>query len=220
MTEIFPTELQDKIERLGVLAVLVIDDREHALPLAEALLRGGIDCIELTLRTDAALEAVKLIKADFSELTIGCGTVLSVRQVDQSLEAGADFAVSPGFNPKTLLHAREVGLPFAPGVATAGEIERAFELGCRLLKFFPSETSGGLAHLKVLSAPFRHLGIKFVPLGGINPGNLLNYLEERELIAAVGGSWIAPRDLIAAEDWSSVERLAREATKSVRRELS
>tara|TARA_B100000686_G_C16441292_1_gene787112 strand:- start:85 stop:738 length:654 start_codon:yes stop_codon:yes gene_type:complete len=217
MTEIFPVELQSKIERLGVLAVLVIDDEKHAVPLAEALLQGGIDCIELTLRTDAALEAVKLMKTHFEELTIGCGTVLNARQVDQSLEAGADFAVSPGFNPKTLLHAREVGLPFAPGVATASEIEHAVELGCSLLKFFPSETSGGLAHLKVLSAPFRHLGVKFVPLGGINLGNLENYLEERDLIAAVGGSWIAPRDLIVAEDWSSIERLATEATQSVGR---
>jgi len=217
MTKIFPLELQSKIERLGVLAVLVIDDEKHAVPLAEALLQGGIDCIELTLRTDAALEAVKLMKTHFNELIIGCGTVLNARQVDQSLEAGADFAVSPGFNPKTLLHAREVGLPFAPGVATASEIEHAVELGCRLLKFFPSETSGGLAHLKVLSTPFRHLGIKFVPLGGINLGNLGKYLEERDLIAAVGGSWIAPRDLIVAEDWSSIERLAREATQSVGR---
>ena len=209
MSEIFPKELQAKIERAGVLAVLVIDEVEHAVPVAEALLRGGIDSVELTLRTDAALGAA--INETVPAMTVGCGTVLTVKQVEEVRDAGADFGVSPGLNPRTLERASEVGLPFAPGVATAGEIELALELGCRLLKFFPCETSGGLKHLKVLAAPFRHLGVKFVPLGGVNLGNLPAYLKDRELIAAVGGSWLAPRDLIAGEDWEAIEVRAREA---------
>lgn len=216
MSEIFPKELQAKIERAGVLAVLVIDEVEHAVPVTEALLRGGIDSVELTLRTDAALGAVKAIKETVPAMTVGCGTVLTVKQVEEVREAGADFGVSPGLNPRTLERASEVGLPFAPGVATAGEIELALELGCRLLKFFPCETSGGLKHLKVLAAPFRHLGVKFVPLGGVNLGNLPAYLKDRELIAAVGGSWLAPRDLIAVEDREAIEVSAREAMAVVR----
>ncbi len=216
MSEVFPQELQAKIERAGVLAVLVIDEVKHAVPVAEALLRGGIDSVELTLRTDAALEAVKAIKENVPAMTVGCGTVLTVKQLEEVRDAGADFGVSPGLNPRTLERAREVGLPFAPGIATASDVELALEFGCRLLKFFPCETSGGLKHLKVLAAPFRHLGVKFVPLGGVNLGNLTAYLEDRELIAAVGGSWLAPRDLIADEDWEAIEVRARQAMAVVR----
>lgn len=209
--EAFPKALQDKVERSGVLAVLVLDEARHGVPVAEALLRGGIDVVELTLRTEAALEAVKLVKAEVPGVTVGCGTVLTREQVDAVKQAGADFAVAPGLNPTTLGRAKEIGLPFAPGVATASEIELALEQGCRLLKFFPCETSGGLRHLKVLAAPFRHLGVKYVPLGGINPENLVTYLADRDLIAAVGGSWLAPKDLIADEDWDAIEARAREA---------
>ena len=211
MAEVFPQPILDKIERGGVLAVLVVDELAHAVPLAQALLRGGIDSIELTLRTDAALDALQAIKAEVPTMTIGCGTVLTPQQVDAVREAGADFAVSPGLNPATLGHAIQTGFPFAPGISTASDIEQAISHGCRLLKFFPCETSGGLRHLRVLSAPFRHLGIKYIPLGGINPGNLDAYMEDRGLIAAVGGSWLAPRELVAASDWDGIEKLAREA---------
>ena len=122
MSEVFPQELQAKIERAGVLAVLVIDEVKHAVPVAEALLRGGIDSVELTLRTDAALEAVKAIKENVPAMTVGCGTVLTVKQLEEVRDAGADFGVSPGLNPRTLERAREVGLPFAPGIATASDV--------------------------------------------------------------------------------------------------
>ena len=215
MSEVFPQTLQNKIEDLGVLAVVVIDDAEQAVPLAEALLAGGIAAMELTLRTDAALDAVKILSKQVPEMLVGCGTVLSIDQLNAVRDAGAHFAVSPGLNPKTLEHAIHTHFPFAPGISTASDIEIAQDHGCRLLKFFPCETSGGLRHLKVLSAPFQHLGIKYIPLGGINPTNLPNYLEDRSLIAAVGGSWLAPRKLIETKDWNAIETLAADAVSIV-----
>ena len=211
MVEVFPTELQDKIESTGVIAVVVIEDADNAVPLAEALLRGGISAMELTLRTDAALKAVENIAYHVPDMVIGCGTVLSRAQLDAVIHAGAYFAVSPGLNPRVLQHAISKKFPFAPGISTAADIEIAQDHGCRLLKFFPCETSGGLKHLKVLSAPFKHLGIKYIPLGGINPGNLPDYLGDRSLVAAVGGSWLAPKQLVEEGDWDGIEKLAGEA---------
>lgn len=215
MVEVFPSELQKKIESAGVIAVVVIEDADKAVPLAEALLRGGINAMELTLRTDAALKAVEHIAYHVPDMVVGCGTVLSRAQLDAVIHAGAYFAVSPGLNPRVLQHAIEKKFPFAPGISTATDIEIAQEMGCRILKFFPCETSGGLKHLKVLSAPFQHLGLKYIPLGGINPGNLPEYLGDRNLIAAVGGSWLAPKKLIAEGDWAGIEKLAKEALEIV-----
>ena len=216
MSEVFPLSLQQKIEDLGVLAVVVIEDAEHAVPLAEALLSGGIAAMELTLRTDAALDAVRIITQKVPEMLVGCGTVLSIEQLNAVRDAGASFAVSPGLNPRVLEHAIQTHFPFAPGISTASDIEIAQDHGCRLLKFFPCETSGGLRHLKVLAAPFQHLGLKYIPLGGINPTNLPNYLEDRSLIAAVGGSWLAPKKLIQDNDWSGITQLASDAVKIVK----
>jgi 2-dehydro-3-deoxyphosphogluconate aldolase/(4S)-4-hydroxy-2-oxoglutarate aldolase len=219
MDEVFPSELQKKIESPGVIAVVVIEDADKAVPLSEALLRGGITSMELTLRTDAALKAVEQIADHVPEMVIGCGTVLSRAQLDAVIHSGAYFAVSPGLNTRVLEHAIEKKFPFAPGISSASDIEVAQEHGCRLLKFFPCETSGGLRHLKVLSAPFQHLGIKYIPLGGINPGNLTEYLGDRSLIAAVGGSWLAPKAMVAEGDWAGVEKLAREAVGIVKQDV-
>lgn len=216
MSEVFPLSLQQKIEDLGVLAVVVIEDAEHAVPLAEALLSGGIAAMELTLRTDAALDAVRIITQKVPEMLVGCGTVLSIEQLNAVRDAGASFAVSPGLNPRVLEHAIQTHFPFAPGISTASDIEIAQDHGCRLLKFFPCETSGGLRHLKVLAAPFQHLGLKYIPLGGITPTNLPNYLEDRSLIAAVGGSWLAPKKLIQDNEWSGITQLASDAVKIVK----
>lgn len=216
MSEVFPLTLQQKIEDLGVLAVVVIEDAEQAVPLAEALLSGGIAAMELTLRTDAALDAVRILTEKVPEMMVGCGTVLSVDQLNAVRDAGAQFAVSPGLNPRVLEHAIQTHFPFAPGISTASDIEIAQDHGCRLLKFFPCETSGGLRHLKVLAAPFQHLGLKYIPLGGINPTNLPNYFEDRSLIAAVGGSWLAPKKLIQAKDWGGITQLASDAVKIVK----
>ena len=166
--------------------------------------------MELTLRTPVAIEAARKIRESVPEMTVGIGTVLQADQVDAAVEAGAHFAVSPGVNPEVIRHASSKSLPFGPGIMTPTDIDAAVREGCRLLKFFPSESSGGLPHLKNIAAPYLHLGLKFIPLGGITVHNLATYLEN-DLIAAVGGSWLAPRDVIAAGDWKKIESNAREA---------
>ncbi|MFP6659680.1 MAG: bifunctional 4-hydroxy-2-oxoglutarate aldolase/2-dehydro-3-deoxy-phosphogluconate aldolase, partial [Pirellulales bacterium] len=150
----FPHELLERIERVGVVAVLVVDDADHAVPAAAALLDGGIDVIDLTLRTPVALEALAQIRAHVAEVLVGVGTVLTIGQVEQVVEAKAAFAVAPGFNRRIVDHAQTLNLPFAPGIVTASELETAVEMGCRELKFFPAEPSGGMPLLKSLKAPY------------------------------------------------------------------
>jgi len=193
-----------------LIAVLVIDEAESAVPLAEALLRGGVTAMELTLRTPAAFAAAAAIRAACPDMRLGLGTILSTDQIAPALAAGAEFGVSPGVNPEIIRRAAEAGLPFGPGVMTPTDVDVAIREGCRLLKFFPAESAGGLAHLKNIAAPFAHLGPKFVPLGGIHLGNLKTWLDS-DLVAAVGGSWIAPREAIQARDWQRIEADAREA---------
>jgi len=218
----FPAEMLERIAQCGIVAVLVVDDAAAALPLAEALLSGGVEAIELTLRTPAALAAVRQIRHSLPEVLVGVGTVLTPEQVDAVAEAGASFAVAPGTNPRVVKHAQARGLPFAPGIMTPTDIETAVQLGCRELKFFPAVPSGGLALLNSINAPFAHLGLQYIPLGGINHQNLDEYLAD-SAICAVGGSWIATRALIANQDWSSIATNAREARRiveQVRREDS
>ena len=199
-----------------LIAVLMVDREEDAVPLAQALLDGGIDIIELTLRTPAAIGAMRRIKDEVPGMTVGIGTVLTPGQVDEIVEAGAAFGVSPGLNPRVVAHAREAGLPFGPGVCTPSDIESAVELGCHVLKFFPAESIGGLAYLNVIAAPYVHLDISFIPLGGIRTANLEEYLAN-PLVAAVGGSWIAPRNVIKEQAWDRIRETAREAAECVAR---
>lgn len=214
--DVFPGSLQKKLTQLGVVAVVIIEDAAKGVPLARALVEGGVTAMELTLRTEAALEALREIRAEVPEMIVGCGTVLKTGQVDQALSVGAAFGVAPGLNPRVVRHAVECGLPFAPGVLTPSEVELALELGCRLLKFFPAEPSGGLDYLRTMAAPFRHLGVKFLPLGGLSPKNAGTYLEERGLIAAIGGSWLAPKKALDEGNWEQIRTLAREATALVK----
>ncbi len=214
----FNPELAEKIKRCGIIAVLVIDDASKAVKLAETLLDNGISAMELTLRTNAAIDALKQIRKYVPEMIAGCGTVLTPEQVEQVHEAGAEFAVAPGLNRRVVERAAALGLSYAPGVATPSDIELAVEMGCRLLKFFPAETSGGIKHLKAMAAPYQHLGLSFIPLGGLNAANLKSYIEST-LVGAIGGSWIAGREAIAADDWAGIARNAAEAVaivKSVR----
>ena len=205
-----------RMQRTGVLAVLVVDRVEDAVPLARALLAGGVDIMELTLRTPVAVEALRRIVAEVPEMLAGMGTVLTPEQVQEVKAAGAAFGVAPGMNPRVVRAAAEAGLPFAPGVVTPTDIEQAVECGCRLLKFFPAETSGGLKHLKYMAAPFAHLDVRFIPLGGLDLTNLEKYLSD-PLIQAVGGSWLAPRELIKQQDWQQVTDNALQATQLVQR---
>lgn len=199
----FPEDVLERIERCGIIAVLVIDDAEHALPLASALLDGGIDVMELTLRTPAALPALVKIQREAPAMLAGIGTILTPAQVDEALAAGAAFGVAPGLNRRVVEKAQAVGLPFAPGIATPSEIEAAVELGCRELKFFPAEPSGGIAYLSSIHAPYAHLGLRFIPLGGLNTHNMGDYLAS-DAVAALGGSWIATRAQIRKEAWSDI----------------
>ena len=170
--------------------------------------------MELTLRTDAAIEALRQIRQQVPEMLAGIGTVLRAEQVDEIVAAGAQFAVSPGLNPGVVDRAQELGLPFAPGVMTPSEIEVAIELGCRELKFFPAEPSGGLKMLDSLRAPYSHLGVQFIPLGGISAANLKAWLSNPGVFA-VGGSWLAPKDLIQAKNWDAITDRAEEASRLV-----
>lgn len=212
MTTLTPTSAPGSLLlEKKLIAVLVIDSAEDALPVAEALLAGGVSAMELTLRTPAALEAAGTICRHLPEMTVGIGTILTIEQVEEARATGAAFGVSPGTNPAILRHAASCGLPFGPGIMTPTDIDTAVAHGAGLLKYFPAGSSGGLPHLKNIAAPFAHLGVRFIPLGGISPANLGEYLSS-DLIGAVGGSWLAPRDVIASRDWKRIEQNAREAS--------
>lgn len=215
MTPAFPDNLRLQLRQTGVIAVLMIDRAEDAVPLARALLAGGVNGIELTLRTAAALDSLRRIRAEVPEITVGVGTILTPQQVNDAKEAGASFGVAPGMNPRVVAEAIRIGLPFAPGVCTPTDIELAIEAGCRVLKLFPCEPSGGLPYLRAISAPFAHLGVEFIPLGGVGVGNAAQYLRDPAVLA-LGGSWLAPKELIAKGGWDAITALAREATDIVK----
>jgi 2-dehydro-3-deoxyphosphogluconate aldolase/(4S)-4-hydroxy-2-oxoglutarate aldolase len=204
------SQVFERLTAACVVAVLVIDRAEDAVPVAEALLSGGVTAIELTLRTPAALDALRQIRQALPEMLAGIGTVLTTDQVTQVIDAGGEFAVAPGMNPRVVEAALAAGLPFAPGICTPSDIERALEYDRRLLKFFPAEPSGGLAYLRAIAAPYAHLGLKYIPLGGLTISNMADYLRE-PVIGGIGGSWIAPRDVIRAGDWTRIAESAHRA---------
>ena len=204
------SEIAQELIKTRVVAVLVVDDANQAVPLAQALAKGGVTALELTLRTPVAFEALRRIRSEVPEMKVGLGTVLTRDQVKQAKEGGAAFAVAPGLNRDIVKEAQQQGLPFSPGIMTPSDIEAALELDCQLMKFFPAEPSGGLGLLKSMAAPYLHRGVKFIPLGGLKPSNVGDYFAS-DLIAAVGGSWIAPRDRIQASDWETIRKNAAEA---------
>lgn len=194
-----------------IISVITIDRAEDAEPLTQALLDGGLNALEVTFRTPAAPEAVRRIKAAFgNKVHLGVGTLLTGEQVVQAAEAGATFGLAPGLNANVVRAAHERGLGFIPGVMTPSEIEEALELGCKVQKFFPADVAGGVKMLKTISGPYGHTGVKFVPLGGVSEATLKEYLAAPG-VAAVGGSWIADRNLIKAGDWKGITALARRA---------
>jgi len=190
----------------------MIDNPDDAVPLANALLRGGISAIELTLRTPAALDALERIRNNTPKLMAGVGTILNEEQVRAVKASGAPFGVSPGLNLSVVAAALKAALPFAPGIMTPSELESAYEKGCRVMKVFPIERAGGLPYLSDLNGPYSHLGIEFIPLGGIKISNMEKYLEEPSVLA-IGGSWLAPRKLIQARAWDEISRNCEEAYK-------
>jgi 2-dehydro-3-deoxyphosphogluconate aldolase / (4S)-4-hydroxy-2-oxoglutarate aldolase len=193
-----------------IVPVVVLDRAEDAEPLAEALLTGGLDVMEVTFRTAAAEESIRRIAGRFPEMLLGAGTLLTTETVARARAAGATFGLAPGLNDEVVAAAAAAGMAFTPGVMTPSEIDRALRLGCRLLKFFPAENAGGAKMLAAQAAPFAHTGVRFVPTGGISAGNLADYLK-LPVVAAVGGSWMVDRKLVAAGDFAAVTRLTAEA---------
>ena len=191
-----------------VVPVVVIDDPSDAVPLARALVAGGLCAIEVTLRTPAALDAIRAVADAVPDAVVGAGTVLTPGQVTRSVEAGARFLVSPGWTDSLLDAMRASGVPYLPGVSTASEVVALLERGVRELKFFPAEAAGGTAYLRSLYGPLPQ--VRFCPTGGIGPGSAPDYLALPN-VACVGGSWMLPADAVAARDWARVETLAREA---------
>lgn len=192
-----------------VIPVVVVDDAEHAVPLAEALLRGGVRVIELTLRTPAALAAIERVAAEVPGIVIGAGTVTAPEHAEQAAKAGAAFLVTPGSTDRVLDAAEDTGLPFLPGAATVSEAMRLAERGLTSLKFFPAEAVGGVDYLKSIGGPLP--GLRFCPTGGITPATAPNYLALPN-VGCVGGSWLAPKDALVSGDWARVEELARAAS--------
>jgi len=193
-----------------IVSVITIDRAEDAEPLAQALLDGGLDALEVTFRTEAAPEAIRRIKAAFPKVHLGAGTLLTGEQVVKALGAGATFGLAPGLNPEIVRFAHERGMGFIPGVMTPTDVEIALSLGCMVQKFFPADVAGGVKMLKTLSGPYGHTGVKFIPLGGVSASTMRDYLDAPG-VAAVGGSWIADRNLIKAGDWSGITALAKKA---------
>lgn len=192
-----------------VVPVIVLQDPAHAVPLAHALLEGGIDVMEITLRSDAALKAIEAVAKAVPDMHTGAGTVTRVSEVQQVIDAGASFALSPGATDALVEAVKSARLPFMPGVMTPGEVMHRREQGFTLMKLFPAQQAGGIAMLKALGAPIPD--VQFCPTGGVSPDNLSDFLKLPN-VAMAGGSWLTPADALAAGDWNRITRLAREAT--------
>jgi 2-dehydro-3-deoxyphosphogluconate aldolase/(4S)-4-hydroxy-2-oxoglutarate aldolase len=195
---------------IKVVPVIAINDVNKAVPLAQALAAGGLPCAEITFRTTEGEEAIRRIASEAPDVLVGAGTVLAVEQVDRAKAAGARFAVSPGFNPRVVDHCIDIGLPVFPGCSTPSDMEQAIERGLNVVKFFPAEATGGLAYLKAIASPYSML--RFIPTGGISPGNLAQYLAFPRVLAC-GGSWMVKADLIDAGRFDDITKLCEEAVK-------
>ena len=194
----------------ALVPVAVIPERKYALPLAEALMKAGLSLIEVTLRTECAMDAMADIRKEFPEMVIGAGTILDSKQIDPLLDLGVEFGVSPGLNPKVVEYAQSKNFTMVPGVMTPGEVEAAMSMGLKRLKFFPAEAAGGVKMLKALAGPYGHLGITFVPTGGINAEKAVEYWK-LPVTEAVGGSWFVGKDLLINGKTDEITRLTKEA---------
>ncbi|TPW32505.1 2-dehydro-3-deoxy-phosphogluconate aldolase [Martelella alba] len=197
-----------------VVPVLIVEEVAHAVPLARALVEGGLKALEITLRTPAALDVIKAMSEEIEGAVIGAGTILSAKDYEAAVKAGSKFIVSPGVNGEILDAADDSEIPLLPGTATASEMLTLREEGYRLMKFFPAEQAGGAPYLKALSSPLADL--KFCPTGGVSPQNAMDYLKLPNVIC-VGGSWVAPKDLVAKGDWDGIKALAKEACDTLKK---
>lgn len=203
----------EKVYKTGIVPVVVLDKAEDAVPLAQALLRGGIDFMEITFRTECAADAIALISREVPEMTVGAGTVINISQAARAVESGAKFIVSPGLDNGVVFWAKDNDIPVIPGAVTPSEIMKAISFELSVIKFFPADVFGGIKAIKALSAPFSQ--VKFLPTGGVSESNLREFIENKS-VAAVGGSWVCKKDDIANHDWDKIEALAANAVKIIR----
>lgn len=200
-------QLINQLKNIKIIPVITINNSTHAIPLAKTLIDNGLPCAEITFRTSAAIEAIQKIREEFPTLLIGAGTILTIDQVEQAMNAGANFIVSPGFNPKIVSYCQNNNIPIIPGINSPSLVEQALEFNLPVVKFFPAEPSGGIAMLKALSTVYP---IQFMPTGGITMSNIEQYLELPSIIAC-GGSWMVPSNLIEQEDWTALGKLVHDA---------
>ena len=206
-------QVLEKIKEIGIIPVVVLDDAKDAAPLAKALIDGGLPCAEVTFRTAAAEECIRIMSEQFPEMFVGAGTVLTTEQVDHAVAAGAKFIVSPGLNPRIVKYCVEKGITITPGCTNPSHIEQAIENGLEVVTFFPAEQAGGLPMIKAMAAPY--VGMKFMPTGGISPSNVKEYLAYDRIIAC-GGSWMVKGDLVKAGDFAKITELCKEAVEMVK----
>ncbi|CAH8206032.1 KHG/KDPG aldolase [Vibrio aestuarianus] len=197
--------LEQRLKEIKIVPVIAINDASQAVPLAKVLVENGLPCAEVTFRTEAAAESIRLMRAAYPEMLIGAGTVLTTAQVDQAIEAGVDFVVSPGFNPTTVKYCQQRNIAIVPGVNNPSLVEQAMEMGLCTLKFFPAEPSGGVAMLKALTAVYP---VNFMPTGGVSPSNVQEYLSIKSVVAC-GGTWMVPTDLMDKGDWQGIAELVK-----------
>ncbi|WP_001152758.1 bifunctional 4-hydroxy-2-oxoglutarate aldolase/2-dehydro-3-deoxy-phosphogluconate aldolase [Helicobacter pylori] len=204
--------MQDKIIEIlqisPIVPVVVVEDLKDAVPLAQSLIEGGIPIIEVTLRSNCALEAIELIAKNVPKMRVGAGTILNLTQLEQAQNRGAEFLISPGLTPSLLEHAKKKDMPLIPGVSSSSEVMQALEWGYNALKFFPAEYCGGVKLLNAFNGPFK--GVKFCPTGGISADNMRSYLA-LENVVCVGGSWLTPKDLVQNKEWDKITEICKRA---------
>lgn len=205
-------DIAEKFQKIGVVPVVVLEDAKDAVPLAKALVEGGLPCAEVTFRTEAAAESIRLMTEQFPKMLVGAGTVLTTEQVHAAVKAGAKFIVSPGFDPEIVDDCLEKGIPVFPGCMTPSEVAQAVKRGLDIVKFFPAEPAGGMAMIKAMAAPYT--GLKFMPTGGINAKNLEEYLSSDKIVCC-GGSWMVKGELVKNGEFDKIRQLTEEAKRLV-----
>lgn len=205
-------EVLQRVYEIGIIPVIAIDDAEKAVPLARALVKGGLPAAEVTFRTAAGEEAIRRIASEVPEMLVGAGTVLTTDQADRAIAAGAQFIVSPGFNPVVTRYVIDKGVLMVPGTASPGEMEQAMSMGLDVVKFFPAEQNGGVAKLKAVAGPYTTL--RWMPTGGVNTKNMMDYLSFDKIVAC-GGTWMVKKDLIEGEKWDEITRICQDAVKTM-----
>lgn len=206
-------DILKKIAEVGILPVVVLEDANDAKDLAKALIDGGLPCAEVTFRTDAAEESIKIMTKEYPEMLVGAGTVLSVEQVKRAIAAGAKFIVSPGFDEEVVKYCLDNNIPVTPGTCTPSDVQKCYKLGLDVVKFFPSEASGGIKMIKAIAAPYTMM--KFIPTGGINLDNMSDYLKSN-IILAIGGSWMVKNDLIKNKEFDKIKVMTKDAVNKVK----